>query len=89
MAYNYSYMNQTNRKIETLKIFPYIAWTTVILFALFVYNLTIETREALKNLEYSVSQLESKVNTPINDIEDFEGSAPTTPPTETVPSFSL
>jgi hypothetical protein len=89
LAYNYSHMNQTNRKIETLKIFPYIAWTTVILFALFVYNLTVETREALKNLEYSVSQLESKVNTPVNEIEDFEGSAPTFPPTETTPDFTL
>lgn len=81
-------MIQTNQKIETLRFFPFFAWATVILFAFFVYQLTMELKDVVTDLQQSVSRLEEKVNTPAGEIENFEGEAPTLP-TETTPPFSM
>ena len=50
-------MSTQGRKIETLKIFPYIAWVTVIIFAFFVYNLATELRAISENLKDTTENL--------------------------------
>jgi hypothetical protein len=46
-----------SRKIETTKIFPYVAWVTVIIFAFFVYSLAIELRTISENLKITTDNL--------------------------------
>ena len=46
------------RTLEKYKAFPYIAWTLVIGFAIFVYNLTMNLSEVAENLAISSSNLE-------------------------------
>ena len=46
------------KTLEGNKIFPYIAWTTLLLFSLFTYNLVLD-------LKASVAQLEKQTNSNI------------------------
>jgi len=54
------------RSLESLKIFPFVAWTLVIAFAFFVYNLTShveETTELLQDAQvqkFNTAQVESR-----------------------------
>ena len=61
------------RKLEAFKIFPYVAWLLIVVFALFVYKITIELKETANELEETSSKLETTSNTRNNDINiDFE-----------------
>lgn len=46
------------RSLEKYKIFPIIAWTTFIGFAIFVYGITLQLREVSENLEQTSSHLQ-------------------------------
>ena len=48
--------------LESSKYFPYIAWTTVIGFALFTYFLTIRVQTELSDIGDSVERLEQKID---------------------------
>lgn len=61
-----------DKTLESLKIFPYVAWTVTVLFAVFVYNITLELQEVTQNLQAQTTALELKVNTPVDQIDDFE-----------------
>ncbi|MCU0678336.1 MAG: hypothetical protein MUF19_01965 [Candidatus Pacebacteria bacterium] len=52
----------TKRALESYRIFPYIAWTLVIGFALFVYQITVETTRAAADLSERTNHLEQLVN---------------------------
>ena len=58
------------KKLEDSKLFPYIAWTTVIGFALFTYNLALDVQDQLEDIDDGIESLdmrldriEQKVNT--------------------------
>ena len=55
------------KKLEKYKVFPYIAWATVIGFALLVLNITMELRAAASDLRQSTSNLESAMQHNILD----------------------
>ena len=65
-----------DRSIEGLKLFPAFAWGIVILFAGFVYTLTLELRSVADTLETTAS-----INAAIVD----SITPPVTPPTGTKP----
>jgi hypothetical protein len=52
-----------NNTLESHKFFPYVAWTLVIGFALFTYNLTINVQRELADIGGGIDRLEEKLNT--------------------------
>jgi hypothetical protein len=52
-----------NHTIESSKLFPIIAWTTVVGFALFTYNLTTNLNSAFSELDHNTTALESQLHT--------------------------
>ena len=62
-----------DRKLEAFKIFPYVAWLLIIIFALFVYKITIELKSTASELERNTGALEQSVNAKGKAIQqDFE-----------------
>ena len=52
-----------NNTLESHKFFPYVAWTLVIGFALFTYNLTINVQRELADIGGGIDRLEAKLDT--------------------------
>lgn len=50
-----------NNTLESHKLFPYIAWTLVVGFALFTYSLTLHLNESFDDIDTSVQNLEDRV----------------------------
>ncbi len=50
--------------LEASKIFPYIAWITVILFSFFTYSLVLELQESIHDLEIKTDQTQTQLKTP-------------------------
>lgn len=44
------------KKLEASKIFPYIAWITVLLFSFFTYSLVLELKHSINTLENKTNQ---------------------------------
>lgn len=61
-----------DKTLESLKVFPYLAWAVTLLFAVFVYNITLELQQVTTKLQAQTAALEEKVNTPVEEIDDFE-----------------
>ena len=64
--------NGNDKALEAYKIFPFVAWGLTIVFAFFVYNITMELKSITESLEAQTKALETKVNTPVGEITDFE-----------------
>ena len=64
--------NGNDKALEAHKIFPYIAWSLTVVFAFFVYNITLDLKEITLELQEQTKQLQIKVNTPPEEIIDFE-----------------
>lgn len=47
--------------LERHRLFPYIAWSTIALFAVFVGYLSLELKESMQGLENRTSNLEQAV----------------------------
>lgn len=58
--------NMRRFTLESYRIFPYIAWTTFILFALFVYMITLDLKQAINDLQTTTANLESRIETEAN-----------------------
>ena len=69
---SYMKLNNSDRSLESFKIFPYVAWTLVFLFALFVYNITMELKAVAENLQMQTEWLQERIDTPSNQFTDFE-----------------
>ncbi len=54
----FTYMNNT---LEGHKLFPYIAWTLVIGFALFTYSLTMRFQADLEEIATGINRIELKL----------------------------
>jgi hypothetical protein len=65
-----------SRNLESLKIFPYVAWSLTALFAFFVYNITVELREVSANLQLQSEFIEEQIKKQPENIKDF------TPPSQ-------
>jgi hypothetical protein len=61
-----------DQRLESHRLFPYIGWAVVILLALFVYDVTMELKDTTDKLQSKVDTLEKKVNSPVDEISDFE-----------------
>lgn len=68
----YMKTNGNDKALESYKIFPYVAWLVTIGFAIFVYNITVELQTVTRDLQVQTSILMDKINTPAEQIEDFE-----------------
>lgn len=64
--------NGNDKALEAYKIFPYVAWGVTVVFAFFVYNITLELKEITQDLQKQTSQLQEQVNKPVDKITDFE-----------------
>ncbi len=64
----------TYRKLESFKLFPYIAWGLIITFIVFVFKLTSELKDEAASLDRVSSSLEDKLQTKNKDLKriDFE-----------------
>ncbi len=51
-----------NNTLESHKLFPYVAWTIVIGFAIFTYMLTLRVQTDLEEIGDGVQRLEQKIN---------------------------
>ncbi len=51
-----------NNTLESSRIFPYIAWATVIGFALFTYTLTVHLQSELADIGTGIERLEMKID---------------------------
>jgi hypothetical protein len=63
---------QGDKSLESIKIFPYVAWILTAGFAFFVYNITMELKDVTTKLQAQTDALEEKINTPVGSIESFE-----------------
>jgi hypothetical protein len=50
-----------NNTLESSKFFPYVAWATIIAFAIFTYLLTLRLNDQLDSISSGVESLESRV----------------------------
>jgi len=64
-------MLQSNKSLEGHKFFPFVAWTLVIGFALFVYTIVQDLRQTSRELSETASRLEARANTSPDQITDF------------------
>jgi hypothetical protein len=60
-----------DRTIESLKIFPYIAWGITLCFAFFVYKISTELQQTANDLQTQTDFLESQINKKPSEIESF------------------
>tara|TARA_B100000508_G_scaffold82425_2_gene64024 strand:+ start:3058 stop:3291 length:234 start_codon:yes stop_codon:yes gene_type:complete len=66
--------DKNDRTLESLKVFPYVAWGLTIGFSFFVYNITMELKDVTMDLQTQSDYLQQQINTPVNKITDFEGA---------------
>lgn len=64
--------NGNDKSLETYKIFPYVAWALTIIFAIFVYGITMELKAVTEDLQKQTQWLQERVNMPVDQIKDFE-----------------
>jgi hypothetical protein len=62
---------QTDRKLESFKIFPYVAWGLVVFFVFFVYKLSTELDDNASTLDKKANSLEEKVKTDSKDLRNI------------------
>lgn len=74
--------NGNDKALEAYKIFPYVAWTVTILFAVFVYNITIELKAVTDDLQKQTKSLNAKLDQRPELIEDFESTSEVSVETE-------
>ena len=61
----------TDRTLESFRIFPYVAWGITVLFAVFVYNITLELKAVTDDLQAQTNYLNERINVAPEDITDF------------------
>lgn len=71
---------KNEKALESYKIFPYVAWGLVIIFAVFVYNITNDLKQVTKDLQEQANYIQQKIDTPVDKITDFENLESTEAP---------
>ncbi|MEY2665302.1 MAG: hypothetical protein RLZZ480_407 [Candidatus Parcubacteria bacterium] len=54
-------IGSTGRKLESFRIFPYIAWGLIVVFAYIAYHITTELEAVTKDLDERTTSLEQQV----------------------------
>jgi cell division protein FtsN len=69
----YKGTSKNSKSLESFKFFPFIAWTLVIGFALFVYHITVTLQGEITNIQANSIYKQKQLSTEniINDY-DFE-----------------
>ena len=62
-------MKQSDKNLESLAVFPYVAWGVTILFAVFVYDLATNLQDTADRLQAQADALEERANTPAEEID--------------------
>lgn len=62
----------TDRKLESFKIFPYIAWGLIILFGIFVFMLATNLNKTADEIDTTTSSLEIKANASTKDLKTMD-----------------
>lgn len=73
-----SYMKKigsSNRSLEGFRAFPYVAWGLIILFAFFVYKITLELQAVTNDLSIQNQQVQFQIDTLENRLEKVEDSS--------------
>ncbi len=60
-----------DRKLESFKIFPYVAWGLVVFFVFFVFKLTTELGDNAESLSQQSNSLETKANVKSSDLKNL------------------
>lgn len=68
--------NSNNKSLEAYKIFPYVAWTLTLGFAIFVYNITVQLTEVTRNLQAQTQFLVDHVNAGPTATSSYEMERP-------------
>lgn len=63
-------------KLEKYRIFPYLAWITIILFACFVFNLAQTLQQTSNHLNNQKLILEATVNQDVMEIQFAPSTRP-------------
>jgi hypothetical protein len=58
--------------LESFKVFPYIAWFIIIVFAIFVYGIAKDLQAVTNQVSSNNTALEAKLNVPIESVTDFK-----------------
>ena len=72
--------NGNDKALESYKIFPVLAWTLVIGFAIFVYNIAMDLKDTADRLGAQADLLEQKSRSSAGEMVDFDEQVPDTPP---------
>jgi hypothetical protein len=64
--------NGNDKALESYKIFPVIAWTVTIGFAVFVYTIAMDLKDTAAKLGQQADLLQKNANTPAGEIIDFD-----------------
>ncbi len=67
-----------NRQLESLKVFPYIAWALTAAFAFFVYHITVELRQVADDLQTQSEFIVDQIKKNPEQIKDFTPPAKNT-----------
>lgn len=62
---------ENKHSLEAYKVFPYVAWGVTLIFALFVYNITLELKAVTDDLQVQTKHLQEQVGKPVSEIDDF------------------
>jgi cell division protein FtsL len=49
------------KKLEESRFFPHVAWVTVVAFALFTYNLTLQVQNELGDINDGINRLDYRL----------------------------
>lgn len=63
--------NGNDKSLESYRIFPFVAWSLVIGFTMFVYNITLKLQAVTNDLKAQTTWLQEQVDTPSHEIKDF------------------
>jgi len=64
--------HQSDRTLESFKVFPYVVWGVTIVFAVFVYNIAVELKETADKLQAQAEFLQTQTRQVDNlDLERY------------------
>ncbi|MCA9357335.1 hypothetical protein H6784_02685 [Candidatus Nomurabacteria bacterium] len=63
---------KNEKALENYRVFPFIAWGLVIIFALFVYNIARELKEVTTSLQTQADYIQHKIDAKPGELVDFD-----------------
>lgn len=63
---------KNEKALENFRIFPFVAWGLVIIFALFVYKIALDLKVVTEDLQAQTKFLQEKIGTPVEKIGSFD-----------------